>query len=428
MQDLKWIYFVSRRISRVDKKSRSAAASWLASAGICLGVMALIVIMSVMNGFQMSYIDSIIEISSHHVQVSRIQKCGETEFEQRCRKDKEVSGIVPFYEAQGLMAGNTGMQAASLVRAVPAGIMQEDPGFANELKIIAGEFDLSEPDSIVVGVRLARQLHLRVGSTVNILALSGSSSQPIFSRGRTFTVKGIFRCGYADINASYSFIGIASAKNVFGEQAEKKYGIKLKSGLRDAAFIRKVHAWFPEAEAVSWREYNRSFFGVLRMEKNVLFMLVLLIFVVVAVNIFNSMRRLVFERKEEIAVLSALGASPEHIQNVFVMQGACAGTAGSVPGLLLGIFISLNMRTVFFLFSKIQFGIQFAAAFLFHHGAEKLLSENSMFAVYARIPVRIFLHEVILIFLFGIFSALIASWLASRSILKLTVSEVLRNE
>ena len=187
--DFKWICFVARRISRINRKGRTAAASYLAAFGIALGVMALIVIMSVMNGFQMGFIDSIMEISSYHIQVSKIQ---DDSFENWCSKNKKVLCAVPFYEAQGLMVGNSERQCASIVRAVPENIMETDFGFKDKLKIVAGKFNLSEANSIVVGSTLAYNLNLRIGSRVNIAALSGSSDTSLLSTNRQFVVKGIF--------------------------------------------------------------------------------------------------------------------------------------------------------------------------------------------------------------------------------------------
>ena len=116
------------------------------------------------------------------------------------------------------------------------------------------------------------------------------------------------------------------------------------------------------------------------------------------------------------------------MQSIFVVQGIFTGILGGVTGLLLGVFISLNMKTVFNLLSKIQFGIEYFFTMIFNSGYEKFVSENPMFAIYARIPTRIFLHEVIFIFLFGVFSSVAATWLASRNILRMTVTEVLRDE
>ncbi|MGN0730200.1 ABC transporter permease [Treponema sp.] len=423
--DFKWICFVSRRINRVNADGRTAAAAHLAALGISLGVMALIVVMSVMNGFQMRSIDSIMEISSYHVQVTDVEK---TSFEQWSRENKDVICAVPFYEAQGLMVGNSKSQCAAVVRAVPENIMELDPGFRRTLKIVVGDFDLSSENSIIIGSTLANSLRAGLGSVVNIAALSGSSDVEMLSSSRQFVVTGIFYCGYAEINSSFAFIGFDAGKKILGNSSAEKYGVKLASSSKDVSFVRKCRAAFSNAKIVSWREYNRSFFGVLRMEKNTLFVIVLLIFLVVAINIFNSMKKLVLERKNEIAVLSALGGSAKNVQAVFITQGAITGFAGAVTGLILGIFITLNMKTVFALLSKIQFGIEYIAAMIFNPEYKNFVTENPLFAIYARISPRIFLHEVFLIFFFGLISSVAAALISSRSILKMTVSEVLRDE
>ncbi|MBQ0039161.1 MAG: ABC transporter permease [Treponema sp.] len=408
MSDFKWILFVSQRFSKVDRKGRTAVTSWLASLGVCFGVMALIVIMAVMNGFQMSFIDSIMEISSCHVRVSGITSEREAEFISFCKESPEIKACVPFYEAHGLLAGSRGLQTASIIRTVPKNVLSMDEGFKKELRIVSGKFDLTDPDSIVIGNTIAYNLKLRKGSKVNIAALSGSSDTALLSSSRVFTVKGIFFCGYADINAGYCFISNESGEANFGRNATRTYGIKLTSSHRDVAFIDSVKKNFPEAKIVSWREFNRSFFGVLRMEKNILFTLVFLIFIVVAVNIYNSMKRLVYERKEEIAVLSALGASPVSVHHIFLAQGAKTGICGAFPGLLLGIVVSKNISSFFDFLGRI--------------------TGNPMFGAYAAIPGRLVAGEVFMIFMFGLMSALVASWLAGRCVLKMTVSEVLRDE
>ena len=408
MSDFRWVFFVSSRFSRVDRKGRTAVTSWLASAGVCLGVMALIVIMSVMNGFQMSFIDSIMEISSYHARVSGLKKNDEERFLEFCRESRLIKSAVPFYEAQGLMVSKNGSQSAAIVRAVPMDVNAMDDGFHRELKIVSGRFDLSTPDSIVIGNTIAHELKLRKGSKVNIAALSGSNDSALLSKNRIFTVTGIFFCGYADINSGYSFISSDAGELNFGKGAVKTFGLKLVSSSRDSEVISALKKEFPDARISGWREYNRSFFWVLKMEKNILFLLVFLIFVVVAINIYNSMKKLVFERKEEIAVLSAMGGNSKSIRNIFVMQGTKIGLAGALPGLVLGVLASSNISSLF--------------------NAAEMLTGNSMFSAYARIPARIFPAEVLLIFIFGVGSSLSATWFAGRSILKMTVSEVLRDE
>lgn len=408
MKAFRWIVFVSGRFSKVDRKGRTAVTSWLASAGVCFGVMALIVVMAVMNGFQMSSKDSIMEISSYHIRVSGIESEREKEFLDFCKANKKVFDVVPFKEVHGLMAGKNGTQTASIVRAVPENIMVDDSGFKRELKIISGKFDLAEPDSIVVGNTIAYNLKLRKGSKVNIAALGGSSDNALLSTNRIFTVKGIFFCGYAGINAGYCFINRDAGEKNFGRETPQVYGIKLKSVRDDGNVIEQIHSKFAGATAVSWREFNRSFFGVLRLEKNILFLLVFLIFVVVFINIYNSFKKLVYERKQEIAVLSAFGGNKKHVRSIFLFQGFKTGALGAVPGMILGIIASNKISVLF----------NFLGA----------ISGNYMFSVYAGIPSRLFPQEVCLIFLFGLCSSMGASWLAGRSILKMTVSEVLRDE
>ena len=133
------------------------------------------------------------------------------------------------------------------------------------------------------------------------------------------------------------------------------YGLKLKKSSDDSFVSNMLEKEFPLCDVESWRSYNRTFFGALRIEKNMLMFLVILIFVVVAVNIYNAMRRMVYERREEIAVLSALGGKKKEIQSIFVMQGFSIGVKGSVAGLLLGLFIGVNMENVFTFIAEAQY-------------------------------------------------------------------------
>ena len=425
-KSFEWIYFVSKRLSRVDRKGRSAVTSFLASLGVCFGVMALIVVMSVMNGFQMSFIDAIMEISSYHL---RVQKVSDSEaFSEWCSEEKSVKDVTVFYEAQGLMVGTGGRQVPAMVRAIDPDVMKHDEGFRKEASIVSGRFDLLDEDSIVLGYTLARSLGVHVGSKVNILALSGSTDVSLLSQKRIFTVRGIFYSGYADINSSYAFINLSSGKKNFGSGAREIYGVKLYNSNHDAQVLSRLQKVFPEASVVSWREYNRSFFGALRVEKNILMLLVLLIFVVVAVNIYNGMRRLVFERKEDIAVLSALGGTNREIQSVFILQGLLTGVSGAFPGLLLGLFLCVNMKTVFSVVSKAQYYAQYFFMSIFNPSAVSYLSENAMYAVYGDIPARMFPGEITAIFFFGVFASLFAAFLASTAVLKSNVAEVLKNE
>ena len=424
----RWIFDVSRRFASVDRKSRSSATSFLAVLVICFGVMSLVTVVSVMNGFQMSFVNAIMELSSFHIRVSKSDSQTEADFLNFCADSKEIRCVSPFYESQALLVGNKSKESAGIIRGVDARTCEFDEGFAREIKIVSGSFDLSSADSIVLGSYLAQSLGVTTGNTVNLLALSGGKDVELLSQNRQFKVTGIFECGYYDINQGYAFVSLEAAHMYFGEDAPVFYGIKIRRPQNDGFVSAAIKNRFPDAAVQSWREYNRTFFGALRVEKNILMLLVFLIFVVVAVNIYNGMRRLVFERSQEIAALSALGGTSFQIKAIFVVRGFLTGAAGTVIGVVLGIFISLNIRSVFLGVSHCLYWLELFFTSVFSPENAAFVTENQMYAIYASIPARIIPSEVLLISLFGVLSPLLASALASRSVLKLKIAEVLHNE
>ena len=425
---LSWILFVSNRFARVDRKGRSAATSILATLGIGFGVMALIVVMSIMNGFQMSFIDSILEISSYHARVENLKADDTMDFLTYCEKNNRITVVSPFYEAQALMTGNRGGESAVIIRAVNPECYYEDKGFQKELKMLAGSFALDSADSIILGNSLANHLGVRLGDQVQLLVMSGGSDVALFSDNRSFTVSGIYTCGYHDINASYCFVNFQAAQAYFGKDSKLVWGIKLKDYTHDAVIRQQLTNKFPDSTVSAWRDYNKNFFGVLRLEKNVLLLIVALIFVVVAINIYNGMRRLVFERRSEIAVFSALGASNSEVKSIFIMKGLLMGGIGAAFGVLFGVLISLNTDLVFNAMSSILYFFQYIFTAITRPNELAYVQMNSSYTLYANIPARIFPSEVLGIAVFGILSPFVAAWSASRNVLKMSVSEVLHNE
>ncbi len=434
LSKLKWIYAVSSRFARVDRKGRSAVTSTLSTLGICFGVMTLITVISIMNGFQMNFIDAIMEVSSYHLRISDLNQDREKELYDLCSQNKAILSVNPFYEAQTLMTNELGKESAAFVRAVPADIHQKDPGFNREVQMVSGAFDLSKPEYIVLGYTLARQLRVGIGETVNFLVLSGGNDVSLLSKDRTFIVRGLFKTGYSDINSAYCFINMDAGQKHFGSAAQKLYGIKLKNSGDDGritAYLEKnllPQEGQESAKIQSWRDYNKSFFGALRIEKNMLLLLVALIFVVVGINIYNGMRRLVYERRSEIAIFSAIGAENKDIKAIFIMRGFTTGLAGAFFGVILGLLISVNSDFMFNAAARLMYWLQYAVTAIFNRQNLIYIQENSSYAVYANIPARIFFREVVMISLFGIAAPLFASWAASKNVLKMTVAEVLHNE
>ncbi len=424
----RWIFFVSRRFSKVDRKGRTSAAGFLSALGICFGVMTLITVMSVMNGFQRSFIDAIMEISSFHIQARDVPEDRISDFEKFCSEYKNIKTFYPFLEAQGLFTSGRNSQNAAIIRAVDENILEKDEGFRRELKIVSGEFDLSEPENIVIGGYLSRLLEVRVGSVISLSALSGGRDVDLISDERLFTVKGIFESGCTDINQAYTFVSLDAGEKYFGKESPLVYALKLKNYSKDSVVLHSLENAFPEARIKSWREYNRSFFGALRVEKNILMLFVFLIFVVVAVNIYNGMRKLVFERSPEISIMSALGAESWEIRSVFISRAFLSGLTGTLAGVAFALALSANMPKVFMLVSDIMYYTEYFFTSVFSPENIYFVRENPMYRVYASIPARVFPLEVVLISFFGLLSPLVSSAAASRNVLKMKVAEVLRDE
>lgn len=424
-----WIFYISRRFAKVDSQGRAAASGILASAGIGTGVAALIVIMSVMNGFQAGYIRSIMEISSFHIRaVPETPLQDEDAFIQEISDYDGIKTVIPMYEAQTLAVGNYGRQKPALIRGVPADILARDSGFEDQVLISGGKFDITEDMTCVIGSTLARGLGVKTGDEINLLALSGGEETDLFSSDRKLKVTGVFNCGYSDINTTFVFVSLETAAQLLGVENPHFYGIKLDNSEADQRYVSILSDRYPDMSWESWRSYNRSFFGALKIEKNVLLMLSFLIFIVVGVNIFNSMRRMVYERREEIAVLTALGAGSIDIKSVFLLQGLATGIAGAVPGLLAGLTIAIRMEDVFVMFSSVAYKVQYFFYMIVNPEAAGYLQVNSIFLYYSRIPAEVFFSETAYITLFGIAASLAASWFASRNVLQFSVAEVLHDE
>ena len=219
-------------------------------------------------------------------------------------------------------------------------------------------------------------------------------------------------------------------------------GIKLHNRWQDQRAMNEISNLLSQSglnlessdlDLSSWRDYNRAFFSALRTEKLMMFILVGLIFIVVGLNIFQAQRRIVLERREEIGLLRALGASDTAMRLVFVWDGFIIGFTGAALGLGLGLLISFNIQRFFtFLEGTVNF-IVFAANNLLGwfggtgHTEEFAIFSPQIFYI-KEIPSRVIPLEALMIFMFGFLSALLAAWFASGKISGTRPAEVLRYE
>ena len=437
----KWIWYIAARyIFRKQKKSPSPALSIL---GIATGVFALIVIIAVMNGFQLSFIESILEISSYHLRVGSLPPEKTDEATAVLLTVPGIHAAVPFSEFQGLARGRRMGQQAALVRGLPANTLELDSGFAGRLEFEWGSFNLLEAHNALIGAELSRRLGIGIGEQVTLFSIPAIFSAADYidesdeNYGtQSFTVTGIFRTGYYEYDLSWIFIGIDSAEALF--DASPVLGLKLRNRFQDRQALEHArnalgqNIDFEQAQLSSWREYNRSFFGALRTEKLFMFLLVGLIFIVVGLNIYQSQRRIVLEHREEIGLLRAVGGGERAVRLIFVLDGAIIGFTGAVSGLVFGLLIASNIALFFTVIELIvNLFIEIINNIAGVFGAA-LVGDFTIFspAVFyiKEIPSRIIPGEVALIFLFGFLSAMIAAWYASQKVSRIRPAEVLRYE
>jgi lipoprotein-releasing system permease protein len=390
-----------------------------------------------MNGFQLGFIESIVEISSYHLRLDSVPPDKVVQAQETVLQVPGVKAAVPFREFQALARGRRSGQQAVAVRGVPQNALETDKLMSAKLEFEDGSFDISGHDSVLLGTELARRLGLGVGDYVTMFSISGILSAEDESGLDEFTITGIFRTGFYEYDCSWAFINIEN-DSFLADDSGIKLGVKITNRFQDRVVLDRVKKKFLQTDGFedvkfsSWRDYNRSFFGALRTEKLFMFILVGLIFIVVGLNIFQSQRRVVLQRREEIGLLRAIGGNERAVRFVFVCDGAIIGLTGASAGLIFGLVIASNIPQFFSLIESIVnafIGLLNILAGFFGAGQAENFAVFSPAIFYIKeIPSRILPMEVILIFMFGFLSALAAAWFASRKAAKIQPAEVLRYE
>ncbi|GHV42331.1 hypothetical protein AGMMS49546_20560 [Spirochaetia bacterium] len=438
ISSLGWIGFVAGRYVRRGRKNSPSPI--LAILGIATGVLALIIILAVMNGFQLGFIESILEISSYHLRVEEFNPEQAPLLADRIMALPGIASALPFREFQGIIRGRRGGQHGVLIRGLPVDALLRDAGMAAKLEFESGGFDIKNDHAILLGSELARSLSVRLGDEVSLFSVAGlfaggdSSSEDDLASVNTFRVSGIFRSGFYEYDLGWGFVNLESAEALAGP--ELFLGIKLRDRWQDRHVLGMIERSFAGEAGLggiklsTWRDYNRAFFGALRTEKLFMFLLVGLIFIVVGLNIFQAQRRAVLERREEIGLLRAVGGADTAVRLVFVWDGLIIGLFGAGLGLLLGLLIASHISFFFTLMETLVNSFIGLANYL--SGSFSLTEEFAVFspAVFyiKEIPSRIIPHEVFIIFMFGFLSALLAAWFASGKVSHTRPAEVLRYE
>lgn len=433
---IRLVSLVALRYVKTRRRFGGSPAALLSMLGVALGVTTLTVVLGVMNGFQLGFIESIVEISSYHLTAATAAgeaaaAAGEApaadDIAARIRAVSGVRAVVPFAERQALVQGPYSRPRPVVVRAVPADLPIRDPAQAKHLAMVEGSFDLGSDEAIVIGSELAAWLGAGPGDAVGLTWLDWTDDGRPDARRAALRVTGVYRSGYYDYDAGLVLTALSGPVSAGLPVA---WGIKLADRFADRRALPAVAAALRGTglAAESWRSYNRSFFDALLVEKLLMLALVGIIFVVVGFNTYHALRRTVLERTEDIAVLKALGVPPQQLQYVFVAEGLVVGLAGAVAGTALGLLLAGNINGVF---SVVEAAVNASLALV----ARILGAEGGAFAIFSptsfylrEVPSRVLPREAFAVAFLAVFSCTFAAYAASRAVSRFRPAEVLRHE
>ena len=343
---LGWRYTRAGRSTR--RNGFISFISGVSMLGIALGVAALIIVLSVMNGFQKEVRDRMLAVVSH-IEVygpggGVLPDVNRTL--QEVRRNPEVVGAAPFVAAQSLLARGDDMRG-TLVRGIDPKVESQVTDLAATSQAV---LDKLQPGQfgIVLGIELARNLGVRAGDAVTLIAPGGQVTPAgVVPRLKQMTVVGTFDSGHFEYDSGLVLLHIEDAERIF--RLEGPTGVRLK--LKDLNRARQVaddltHTLSGEFLVRDWTRQNRTWFAAVQLEKRMMFIILTLIVAVAAFNLVSTLVMTVTDKRADIAILRTLGASPASIMGIFVVQGAAVGVIGTLAGLLGGLAIAFNIDVI----------------------------------------------------------------------------------
>jgi len=344
---LGWRYTRAGRSTR--RNGFISFISGVSMLGIALGVAALIIVLSVMNGFQKEVRDRMLGVVSH-IEIFSRDGQGLQDIDAimaAARKNPEVIGAAPFIGTQALIARGEDMKGA-VVRGIDPALEPQVTDFASTAqhgalqRLKPGEF------GIVLGGELAQSLYVREGDTVTLVAPGGQVTPAgVVPRLKQFTVVGTFESGHYEYDSALAMIHEQDAQKVFRLEGPSGIRLKLKDLNRAPLVAQELANTLPGAFLIrDWTKQNKTWFAAVQVEKRMMFIILTLIVAVAAFNLVSTLVMTVTDKRADIAILRTLGASPKSIMGIFVVQGAMVGVIGTLGGLALGLLVAYNIDVI----------------------------------------------------------------------------------
>ncbi|MDB2700529.1 lipoprotein-releasing ABC transporter permease subunit [Alphaproteobacteria bacterium] len=403
-------YIKSRRV-----EGFISISAWFSLLGIMLGVATLIVVMSVMNGFRTELVDRILGINGHLIIYSKNERTipNYTKIINKILDTPNVVAVTAHLEGQAL-AKNKNSISGVIIR----GSKWSDLAAKKLLWKSLNQSTISnfkDKQNIIMGYRLGQKLNLKVGDFVSLISPNGmETALGVLPVNQNFKIGGFFDMGMYEYDNNFIFIPWKKAE-LFLSTNKIAHGIEVF--LKDQKLTSYVNLQLQSKLnknliVIDWKKRNSSFMNALAVEKNVMFVILTLIILVAAFNIISSMIMLVQTKKVDIALMRTMGASQYLIIKVFMLTGSIIGFLGTFVGVLLGVFVSMNIEKIRQLITSI-FG-------------QELFSAEIYFL--SKLPSNIDINEVLIVICISIFLTLLASIFPAWKASKISPAEALRYE
>jgi len=398
--------FVGLRYTRAKRRNHFISfISLISMLGIMLGIVALIVVLSVMNGFHKEIQERILGMASHAT-LSKPEGVDDwqTVLEQ-VRSVPEVVGAAPFVEIESMLM-NAGRTNGALIR----GILPEYEDAVSDLRkdMIAGSPDdlVADGFNIILGRELAAVLGVGVGDKVTLVTPQlNASPVGVMPRLKAFNVVGLFEVGMSDYDRGAGFVHMRDAALLM-RLGDAAGGVRLKlEDMWEAPLVaREIEYGLDGLYRVSdWTQVHRNFFAALRTEKRMMTIILFLIVAVAAFNIVSTLVMVVTDKRADIAVLRTLGASPGRVMAIFMVQGTAIGFAGTLLGIVGGVLLGWNVEPIVGAIERL-FGVHFLDPTIYYISA---------------LPSDVHASDVLAIglgaFLMSVLATLYPAWRASRT-------------
>jgi lipoprotein-releasing system permease protein len=323
--------------------------SWVSMLGVCLGVAALIVILSVMNGFEGELRGRLLNLSSHATLAGSAEQLSHWQaLSEQARKVPGVIGVAPYVELQGMVGRNGTLTGAKLRGVLPE---QEAQVSDVDAHMVTGTLNTLQAgkQSILIGSGLAWQLQAQVGDEVTVLipeTVAGTTE--LRPRLQSFTVGGIFEFGAQEQDSSLALIHMTDAAALAGSNGAPS-GLRLKFTDIFAApeLVKQINKMLGGGFVTTdWTQENASYFRAVRIEKTMMSVMLMLIVAIAAFNIVAALVMVVNEKRTDIAILRTVGLTPNQVIAVFITQGLLIGWVGILAGLVLGLSLAFNVGSI----------------------------------------------------------------------------------